>query len=324
MDSSDSQVPPAERARAEAAAWLVLLDDDPDDAGRLTEFRTWLDADPAHAAAWEGMSRTGELLARAHGVGEAGEPGATHIRPCRRSWRLSRQWAAVGMVTVALALFFAPAVLLRLEADHATGTAQIEALQLADGSAVRLGPDSALKLDFSNDERRVTLLAGQALFDVTHDPRRPFRVVTPDATTTVLGTRFDVALLGGSTSVAVVRGHVQVDARSGGVSFDLLAGDWARVGGDAKPEQGSDSGGHLIFGPDGRLAVRNRPVAEVVERLRPWFSGRIVFADRKVGRQPVTGVFDLADPAGALEALVGPQGGRVMQITPWLLIVSKG
>ncbi|MFZ5781180.1 MAG: FecR family protein [Pseudomonadota bacterium] len=317
MDSSDSQ---AERARTQAAAWLVLLDDDPGDATHQAEFRAWLAADPAHAAAWEGMSRTGELLARADGVEEA---SPTARPPGRARVRVGR-WVAAGLLAAGLAFFLAPAMLLQIQADHATGTAQIETLQLADGSAVRLGPDSALKLDFSGGERRVTLLSGEALFDVAHDAQRPFRVVTADATTTVLGTRFDVALLAGGTSVAVVRGHVQVDARAGGASFDLLPGDWVRVGGDGKAERGSDPAGYLIFGQDGRLAVRNRPVAEVVARLRPWFSGRIVIADGDVGHRPVTGVFDLTDPAGALEALVAPQGGRVTRVTPWLLIVTKG
>jgi len=318
MDSSDSQ---AERARTEAAAWLVLLDDDPGDAARQAEFRAWLAADPAHAAAWEGMSRTGELLSRADGVEEA---DAAAARPTHGTRVRTGRWVAAGLLAAGLAFFLAPAMLLQLQADHATGTARIETLHLADGSAVRLGPDSALKLDFSGGERRVTLLSGEALFDVAHDAQRPFRVVTADATTTVLGTRFDVALLDGGTSVAVVRGHVQVDARSGTTSFDLLPGDWVRVGGDGRTERGSDPAGYLIFGRDGRLAVRNRPVAEVVARLRPWFSGRIVIADGEAGDRPVTGVFDLTDPAGALEALVGPQGGRVTRITPWLLVVTGG
>jgi len=317
-----------ERVREEAVAWLVLLGDAPDDAGRQAEFRTWLAASPRHRAAWVSVSRTDELLAETARSGAArAAQAATEPTPgAGASWTrgTARRFAAAALIAACLAFAFLPALSLRLEADHVTQTAQIKSLRLDDGSTVGLGPDGAIALDFSAGERRVRLLAGQALFDVAPNPQRPFRVVTRDQTTTVVGTRFDVMLLENSTSVAVAHGHVQVSAAVGGASFGLSPGDWVRVKRDGTSESGSGLPDYLLAGPEGRLAVRNRPVAEVVERLRPWFAGKIIVTDDHVGGQPVTGVFDAADPAKALEVLVGPQGGRVIRVTPWLLIVSKG
>lgn len=324
----------AERARAEAASWLVLLDDDPDDQDRRVRFRAWLDAAPAHAAAWRSIARTGDLLAVAGREAATAIPNASprtlleQGRPGRggrpaRAFARGRYVAATALAAC-LVLAFAPLASLRWRADHVTGTARIETLRLDDGSTVRLGPDSAIRLAFSSGERRVELLSGEALFDVTADAARPFRVAARDATVTVLGTRFDVAMLGLGTSVAVGRGHVQVDSAAGVSSFDLRAGDWVRVNADGSAEKGADLPDFLTAGPDARVAARNRPVAEVIDRIRPWFGGRIVIADESVGRRPVTGVFDASDPARALEALVGPQGGRVIRVTPWLLIVSRG
>ena len=314
-----------ERAREEAAGWLILLDDDPSDEDRQADFRVWLDA-PGNRAAWESVSRTGALLA---GVGaEAATrpldfPGIGGPSPARRAWArrpviLATVLALLGVVVVT------PSLVRTLEADHSTGTAQVRSVQLGDGSKVQLGPDSAIRLGFSASERRVTLLSGEAQFDVTPDSRRPFRVVTRHATTTVLGTLFGVVMLERSTSISVARGHVEVDATMRGSSYELFAGDWVRVEGDGSVRQGADLPDYLLAGPGSRLAVRNRPVAEVVERLRPWFSGRIVIANGSIGDQPVTGVFDATDPADALEAIVGPQGGRVLRVTPWLLIVLAG
>lgn len=306
-----------ERAREEAAGWLILLDEDSADETRHREFRAWLVARPENEAAWTSVSATGALLAGAKKA-ERDPP-----LPAGSAWTRLVRWpyAIAALLIVCLAAAIAPGVALRLQADHATGTAQIDSFQLDDGSTVRLGPDSALRLAFSAGERRVTLLSGEALFDVKPDAMRPFRVVTRDATTTVLGTRFDVAALAGGTSVAVAHGHVRVATAAGGATVDLHAGDWLRVGVDAAVETGSGLPDHMTAGPGPRLAVRNRPVAEVIERLRPWFAGRIVIADDAMGRQPVTGVFDAADPVSALEIIVGPQGGRVMRVTPWLLIV---
>lgn len=317
-----------ERAREEAAGWLILLDDDPDDEARRAEFRVWLD-NPVNGAAWESVCRTGALLADAGRRQDTARPadGRGGGRAERSWWsrtRLRRPAVLAGLALVCGLAALAPGFVRSLEADHATGTAEIRSVRLEDGSIVELGPHSAIRVDFSARERHVTLLSGEALFDVSRDPARPFRVLTPGTMTTVLGTRFEVAMLDAGTSVGVARGHVQVAAIAGGASYDLLAGDWVRIDKDGAAERASNMPGDLVAGPGPRLAVRNRPVAEVIERLRPWFAGRIVIADDSVGKELVTGVFDAADPAQALEAIVGPQGGLVLRVGPWLLIVAKG
>jgi transmembrane sensor len=316
-----------DRAREEAAMWLVLLDDDPDDVARRVEFDAWLSAERVNRDAWQAVGRTAALLTDAdkfqNGYADSITSSKAH-RPTvvRSRARRALAAAALGLSACILAIV-GPTIALRLQSDHHTGVAEVETLHLDDGSSVRMGPGSALRVAFSSAERRVQILAGEALFDVTADATRPFRVVTRDAVTTVLGTRFDVSLLETSTSVVVARGHVQVSSRSAVQPIDLRAGDWVRVAADGSTERGDDRPDLFVLGPDHRVGVRNRPVAEVIERIRPWFAGRIVVADDEVGRPSVTGVFDAADPARALDALVGPQGGRVIRITPWLLIVSR-
>jgi len=316
-----------DRAREEAAMWLVLLDDDPDDAARRVEFEAWLKAEPVNRDAWQAVGRTATLLTEADALrrGPGDRTARSNVRRTIVVGRRARRVlgaAALALAACILAII-GPTIVLRLQADHHTGVAEVETLHLDDGSSVRMGPGSALRVAFSGTERRVQILAGEGLFDVTADATRPFRVVTRDAVTTVLGTRFDVTLMETSTSVVVARGHVQVSPRDGVRPVDLRAGDWVRVAADGSTERGEDRPDLFVLGPDHRVGVRNRPVAEVIERIRPWFAGRIVIADDEVGRKSVTGVFDAGDPAGALDALVGPQGGRVIRITPWLLIVSR-
>jgi len=315
-----------DRAREEAAMWLVLLDDDPDDVARRVEFDAWLRAERINRDAWQAVGRTATLLTDADRLqnGPAASRAPPNAGPAvfRRRTQRVLAVAALAIAASIIAVVW-PTLMLRLQADYRTGVAEVETLHLDDGSSVRLGPGGALRVAFSSNERRVRILAGEALFDVTADATRPFRVETRDAVTTVLGTRFDVSLLETSTSVVVARGHVQVTSNSGVQPADLHAGDWVRVTADGSMERGGDRPDLFVLGPDRRVGVRNRPVAEVIERLRPWFAGRILVADDEVGRKSVTGVFDAADPARALDALVGPQGGRVIRITPWLLIVSR-
>ena len=73
-----------------------------------------------------------------------------------------------------------------------------------------------------------------------------------------------------------------------------------------------------------KLTVHGEPIADVVARIRPWYSGTIVLIDDTLGARRVTGVYDLRDPRTALEALVSPYGGAVTQVTPWGLLISGG
>ena len=69
---------------------------------------------------------------------------------------------------------------------------------------------SKLRIDFSEGERRVELLDGQALFQVAKDKNRPFIVASGDATVRAVGTQFDVYRKDSGTTVTVLEGRVAV------------------------------------------------------------------------------------------------------------------
>ncbi len=63
-------------------------------------------------------------------------------------------------------------------------------------------------------ERLVTLASGEASFEVTHEPKRAFRVFAGSAQVVAVGTRFDVRLEHDTTVVTVVEGRVAVGPSS--------------------------------------------------------------------------------------------------------------
>jgi transmembrane sensor len=83
-------------------------------------------------------------------------------------------------------------------------------ITLADGSTVDLNARSRLRVEFSNNERRVELLEGQALFQVAKDKSRPFIVASGEATVRAVGTQFDVYRKDSGTTVTVLEGRVVV------------------------------------------------------------------------------------------------------------------
>lgn len=87
-------------------------------------------------------------------------------------------------------------------------------IQLPDGSVVILSPGSSLDFPdtFDGLPTREVVLKGEAYFDVTRMPERPFIVHSGKLKTTVLGTSFNVKALPGdeSITVTVITGKVQV------------------------------------------------------------------------------------------------------------------
>jgi transmembrane sensor len=70
------------------------------------------------------------------------------------------------------------------------------------------------------------------------------------------------------------------------------------------------------------LIVDKETVSVLIARISRWYQGRVMPVDPWLGSRVVSGVFDLNDPFGALEAVVRPFGARVRKVTPFLTVIS--
>lgn len=160
-----------------------------------------------------------------------------HVEP-RTKIRHLRRWAvpaAAALLCVVAAAYFlqrnaaGPVVWQEL----ATAAGEQQRIVLPDSSVVYLNGKSTLYYPQQfNGEQRVVRLSGEAFFDVSRDPQRPFYVVGKDFTTKVLGTAFniDTDLAPG---IAVAEGKVQVVSISQEavqLTLDRPASWWARIG----------------------------------------------------------------------------------------------
>ncbi|MBU2092260.1 MAG: DUF4880 domain-containing protein, partial [Alphaproteobacteria bacterium] len=152
------------RQPSRASEWLVALLDQPDDRDLRAAFGRWIAADSAHARDWDEIARTYEVLGevtplhRVHWSGHAGEPRALPIAEKRRrpGRRIGLGFAGTALAAC-LALVLLPDLMLHWTADHVTGTAEQQYVRLEDGSTIRLAPDSAVDIAYTQAERRVTL-----------------------------------------------------------------------------------------------------------------------------------------------------------------------
>lgn len=195
------------RIEQEARSWLVFLHSGKATPADYRDFRKWLGRDRAHAAAYRDceqlMGDLGLLSIDAEGI-----PAAPIRAPARASARLA---AAGGLLAAACAMF---AVMgggwLTPEPVIRTEISEIREIVLPDGSRVTLGARSSVIPEFTDALRIVTLVEGEAYFDVEKDPSRPFYVKAGDRLVRVVGTEFNVRAEVGRVSVTVAEGVVQV------------------------------------------------------------------------------------------------------------------
>lgn len=297
-----------------AIDWLVLLH-----SGRATErdragFDQWRAQSPAHqTAACEAADIWNEIGQTDTGRAFAPENAGALRRPLTRRFVLSGAVAASAAGLVLLSGAAGPAA--GLLADHRTRRRERRRIVLPDQSVAWLNTESALSVDFSGPQRRLTLHSGEALFEVHKDKTRPFIVSAGGGEARALGTVYAVRIHDGACMVDVEQGVVGVSAVAGSEVRKLYAG-----------QRLSYTNGRLIGGPEtvnpaaigswrrGRLIFNQRPLEEVVSDLQRYRYGRIVITDDKLAAMPVTGVFDLEDDAATFEMLRQSLPLDVMQL----------
>lgn len=325
-----------ERAETEAAAWLVELSESPGATELRARFEAWRTASPLNAGTWERTRRAYELVGRgpamheAHWRPYADAGGRDRRTPAvgatpagRRRWPLRAVAAAAGMAVAAcIAIAVVPGALLRLQADTVTATGEVRPLSLADGTRILLGPQSAIDAVVSEAGRHVRLLAGEAFLEVAPDPDRPFRVTAGGTEVVVLGTAFEVRRREAGADVAVQHGQVRVESGTATPAL-LQAGDRLQVDGRGA-RRGRIRADEVAAWRRGELIVRDRPIAEIVGALRPYFGGVIVMRDGAFASRRVSGVYSLKDPVTTLRELGASHGGAVTRLSPWLVVVGDG
>jgi len=93
---------------------------------------------------------------------------------------------------------------------YVTDIGEYQKHTLEDGSTLWLNSNSKVKVDYSNNYRRIALLTGEAHFEVEKDASRPFEVYANNRLVRALGTAFSVQKLKDSIEVVVSEGTVEL------------------------------------------------------------------------------------------------------------------
>jgi len=173
--------------------------------------------------------------------------------------------------------------------SHSTGPDETKTITLADGTIVRLAPNS--QLSGRGADQRATSLTGRAFFAVASDSTRPFTVRTSAGDAEVLGTRFDVLTTNETLRLVVIEGRVGLTAA--GETVQVRPGEISNVVVGAPPDDPNPVDvWQLLDWPGGILLFQSTPLSQVAAEVEAHFGIPVVIQDTTLARRAVTAWFE--------------------------------
>lgn len=306
---------PADDIEAHAADWLARLDRPDALAAEHSDFEAWCRADPRHLAAYLRLltvwNRLDALKAReverAPGVQGLQAQGGSARAPAPLRRRVSLALAlAAGLAAVAAGLAWwqwsAPFGKAAGTLVYTTALGEFQRITLPDGSVVVLNTNSELRVRLVVAERDITLIRGEATFEVAPDKSRPFIVVAGTTAARAVGTVFNVQETDGSVEVLVTKGVVAVGPPQGILKdrFALAivdAGQMAIAASSQVKVESLDQEeiARRLAWHDGMLLFNGQTLAVVAAEFNRYNERKLVIADPAVGRLRIGGYFRATD-----------------------------
>jgi len=202
-----------------------------------------------------------------------------------------------------------------------TVAAQHENVVLMDGSQIKLGARTAVTSNVSRDVRFIVMDRGEALFQVAHDPKRPFRVLAGGGIITAVGTAFNVRRLDNLVVVTVSEGTVEVapassvDARDGsGYPHGKRVTAGQEISYDAQGRMSEIRVVNIdltMSWRDGLLQYESEPLNQVVQDINRYSRKAVTIADADAAELLYTGTVFERDIDDWITALPEAFEGRI-------------
>ncbi len=326
-----AELPDLSNPESGAAYWDARLRSPECTEVERTAFAEWRDADRANRAAFERLQSILHQLREARhrpelrsirdvALDDAKSPRARHFT---RAAALVVLACGIGLTGYwierlnpsALSFFFSgPTV---GPQTFATAVGERSTVPLDDGSTVSLNTQSRITVHYHQFQRQVTLLAGQALFEVAKDPRRPFVVYAGNQRITATGTAFDVRLDADQVRVTLVEGRVAVDSAvqvqdlrqsappaSATARTELEPGEQlVASAGVVTPEVRHTNVEHVTSWREGRVVFEDAPLSEAIAEINRYSTTQILLTDAAMGELRVNGLFRTGQVSTFVNAL---------------------
>ncbi|MDE3741651.1 FecR family protein [Maribacter polysaccharolyticus] len=180
--------------------------------------------------------------------------------------------------------------------------------ELSDGSVVWLNSGSKLvyPVVFKSDKREV-YLEGEAIFEVAHNKKKPFHVISENQVVEVLGTVFAVTNYKDENSINTVlkSGSVQISYLSGTSASEVA--DKIKITPGTKASFDKETKGIVSEKVDvdtyfswreGLLIFKNNNLPYIMKRISRYYNMEVAIGDEAQKEETFSGYLDLKDDIG--------------------------
>ncbi|MFJ2483045.1 FecR domain-containing protein [Pseudomonas sp. NPDC087598] len=303
----------------EAAQWMALLQSGEVSLGERAAFDAWRMADPRHQQIIEQMGGGLNLLRNPtlRGLPRNSLLHSLNAPSSRRRF-ISGSLSVLGVALLAGGIGRRYGWLPEA-GELATSTAERRDFTLADGSALTLNARSRVVPLFDGHQRLLALRSGELLVDVAKDTARPFVVETEHGRMRALGTKFLVQQ--GEDGTRLVMLHSQVEVLTAGGSRQVVEAGESLLFNRQNILSLQRNKGHESAWLQGRLEVRDRPLGEVIDSLRPYRRG-ILHVSAEVADLRLSGLYSLDDSDQTLQLLARSLPIRVIWHNPYWVSID--
>ncbi|MGC3944685.1 MAG: FecR domain-containing protein [Chryseolinea sp.] len=195
-------------------------------------------------------------------------------------------------------------------AEANTSPGQRTTIQLSDGSTIHLNASSSLRYParFTGGTREV-YLRGEAFFEITRDPSKPFIVHTDKVATEVLGTSFNIDADSAAVAVTVATGKVKVSDQL--QQEVLLPNEHVEV----VRRSGHMTRSHVnvnavLAWMNNTLVFDNIALGEAARKLERWYGVRVMLDNVRLSHCRITGTYRNESLRHVLEAITFTTGAK--------------
>lgn len=319
------------RAAEEAARWFARLQGEAATGDDWLAFERWLQASPAHARAYDRLEGLWVDLDYAPVVRDlGGRPllaarrraprRAASRQPGRRAWMAMTAAVAAGLVVAVGVGLRSPGVATQ---TFETAPGQTRDITLADGTRIRLNAASTIAVSLGRDARRVRMADAEAVFDVTHDARRPFLISVGDRQVRVVGTEFNLRHRADLVDLTVRRGTVEVrpaDAPEAPPTRVTVGQELTHVAGQVGSILKVADQDQVFAWTNGQLIYRDQPMSDVAADLSRRFGKPVRTADARTAALRFSGVLVTDNEPAVLRRLEAYAPVRVERTSDGIIL----
>jgi transmembrane sensor len=288
-----NSVPSSAHITDQAANWIQRRDFWHWGEAEQASLDAWLAESLAHRIAYfrldAAWSRTARLAALRSGPCTRGVARGQAARPT--IIKTAAAIFVVGLVALSGLNYFSRSP----ESRYRTTMGERKMIALSDGSRIELNTNTELTVQSGKHQRVVTLVHGEAYFQIKHDSEHRFEVIAGDHRVTDLGTKFLVRSDPGLLKVELLEGSAQFDAPDGrmGSPILLVPGERLVVANNLirTTLKTTESLTNELGWRRGMLIFENAPLTAVADEFNRYNREKIVVANDGTANVRITASF---------------------------------